>query len=159
VKTIGVRDLQAHIGQVLADAQHEPVVVVRHSHPVAVVVGVRDSADAAKVVEQAQRLKKGDTNMNPPKTAVLYRFDEIARSAMLPLVSVSALRQRVRQDGITDRAMFDDLVFDLEADGIIELFVSGNPQSMSPEEQAGSLMTANRELIATAMRRQQRRTH
>lgn len=52
-KTIGVRDLQAHIGRALADAQRSPVVVLKHARPVAVIVGVEKDGDVAKVLARA----------------------------------------------------------------------------------------------------------
>lgn len=47
MKTVGVRDLQAHLGRVLEDVQGEAVVVMRHSRPIAVILGVEDATQEA----------------------------------------------------------------------------------------------------------------
>lgn len=55
MKTIGMRELQTRLRDAVQDAQREPVVVLSHARPVAVIVGIEDR-DLLAVIERANKL-------------------------------------------------------------------------------------------------------
>jgi hypothetical protein len=117
------------------------------------VFNTRSAAIRRAIIETAERLRTGGARMNPQKTTVLFRFDELAQTSRFQgYVSIAELRRRVASDGVTG-ATFNHAVLDLESDGILNLIASAAPGSLPPADVRDCIIGPDRELLCSATRR------